>query len=92
MKYRGLGSISVNADVDIDDILDSLTNSEKRQLFDELKEDLGYDEPEDRFNGTTTEVEMFKLCEKIYENRNFLTNEDVNLLVKLSKKGLYDKV
>jgi UDP-glucose 6-dehydrogenase len=94
-KYRHMGSVSVNVDVDIDDILYELSRSEKRDLFDALKEDLGV---EDMVNGdevivgTTTEQELFDVCNKIYENRNYLTNEDKVLLIKLSKKGWYEKV
>ena len=94
-RYRHMGSVSVNVDVDIDDILYELSRSEKRDLFDALKEDLGV---EDMVNGdevivgTTTEQELFDICNKIYENRNSLTNEDKVLLVKLSKKGWYQKV
>jgi UDP-glucose 6-dehydrogenase len=90
-----MGSVSVNVDVDIDDILYELSRSEKRDLFDALKEDLGV---EDMVNGdevivgTTTEQELFDICNKIYENRNSLTNEDKVLLIKLSKKGWYEKV
>lgn len=90
-----MGSVSVNVDVDIDDILYELSRSEKRDLFDALKEDLGV---EDMVNGdevivgTTTEQELFDICNKIYENRNYLTNEDKVLLIKLSKKGWYEKV
>lgn len=90
-----MGSVSVNVDVDIDDILYELSRSEKRDLFDALKEDLGV---EDMVNGdevivgTTTEQELFDICNKIYENRNSLTNEEKVLLVKLSKKGWYEKV
>jgi UDP-glucose 6-dehydrogenase len=94
-KYRHMGSVSVNVDVDIDDILYELSRSEKRELFDTLKEDLGV---EDMVNGdevivgTTTEQELFDICNKIYENRNYLTNEDKVFLIKLSKKGWYEKV
>jgi UDP-glucose 6-dehydrogenase len=94
-KYRVMGSVSVNVDVDIDDILYELSRSEKRELFDTLKEDLGV---EDMVNGdevivgTTTEQELFDICNKIYENRNSLTNEDKVFLIKLSKKGWYEKV
>jgi hypothetical protein len=35
---------------------------------------------------------LFDICNKIYENRNSLTNEDKVFLIKLSKKGWYEKV
>lgn len=90
-----MGSVSVNVDVDIDDILYELSRSEKRDLFDALKEDLGIEslvDGDEVIVGTTTEQELFDICNKIYENRNSLTNEDKVLLVKLSKKGFYEKV
>jgi hypothetical protein len=90
-----MGSVSVNVDVDIDDILYELSRSEKRDLFDALKEDLGIEslvDGDEVIVGTTTEQELFDICNKIYENRNSLTNEEKVLLVKLSKKGFYEKV
>jgi len=90
-----MGSVSVNVDVDIDDIIYELSRSEKRDLFDVLKEDLGIEslvDGDEVIVGTTTEQELFDICNKIYENRNSLTNEDKVLLVKLSKKGWYEKV
>jgi hypothetical protein len=90
-----MGSVSVNVDVDIDDIIYELSRSEKRDLFDALKEDLGIEslvDGDEVIVGTTTEQELFDICNKIYENRNSLTNEDKVLLVKLSKKGWYEKV
>lgn len=94
-RYNYMGSVSVNVDVDIDDILYELSRSEKRELFDALKEDLGVEDMVDGDEvivGTTTEQELFDICNKIYENRNSLTNEDKVLLIKLSKKGWYEKV
>jgi hypothetical protein len=90
-----MGSVSVNVDVDIDDIIYELSRSEKRDLFDALKEDLGIEslvDGDEVIVGTTTEQELFDICNKIYENRNSLTNEEKVLLVKLSKKGFYEKV
>jgi len=94
-RYRVMGSVSVNVDVDIDDIIYELSRSEKRDLFDALKEDLGIEslvDGDEVIVGTTTEQELFDICNKIYENRNSLTNEEKVLLVKLSKKGFYEKV
>jgi hypothetical protein len=88
-----MGYVSLNVDVDIDDILYSLNRSEKKVLFNLLREDLGIDDMIDEVVvGTTTEQELFNICNNIYENRNSLTNEDKVLLVKLSKKGWYQKV
>jgi UDP-glucose 6-dehydrogenase len=90
-----MGYVSLNVDGDINDIIYSLNKSEKKDLFNLLKEDLGIEDMIDGDEvvvGTTTEQELFKICNNIYENRNSLTNEDKVLLVKLSKKGWYQKV
>lgn len=84
------GYVSVNVDVDYDEIIYSMTRKEKQEMYDYLKEEL--DEDNDVVIGTTSEQELFDICNKIYENRNSLTNEDKVLLIKLSKKGYYEKV
>jgi hypothetical protein len=94
-KYRGIGNISINVDVDIDDILYELSKSEKRELFETLKEELGIEDMvngDEVISGTTTEQELFDVCNKIYGNRNSLTDMDKELLFKLSKKGWYEQV
>ena len=92
-KYKYMGYVSLNVDLDIDDILYSLNRFEKKALFNLLREDLGIDDMIDEVVvGTTTEQELFNICNNIYENRNSLTNEDKVLLIKLSKKGWYEKV
>lgn len=91
--YRGY--VSLNVDVDIDDILNELSHSEKLKLFEYLKDDLDI---KDIYDGeevdiqTVSDIELYGICNKIYENRNSLTNKDRDLLVKLSKKGWYDDV
>lgn len=95
MKRRYMGYVSVNVDVDIDDILFELNRGEKHELFEALKDDLGIEDMvngEEIVAGTVTEQELFNICNKIYDNRNSLTNEDRELLRKLSKKGWYEKV
>ena len=84
------GYVSVNVDVDYDEIIYSMNRKEKQEMYDYLKEEL--DEDNDVVIGTTSEQELFDICNKIYENRNSLTNEDKVLLIKLSKKGYYEKV
>jgi hypothetical protein len=92
-KYKYMGYVSLNVDLDIDDILYSLNRFEKKALFNLLREDLGIDDMIDEVVvGTTTEQELFNICNNIYENRNSLTNEDKVFLIKLSKKGWYEKV
>jgi len=84
------GYVSVNVDIDFDEIIYSMNRNEKQEMYERLKEDL--DEDNDVVIGTTSEQELFDICNKIYENRNSLTNEDRALLAKLSVKGWYEKV
>lgn len=86
---RGYVSVNVDVDVDYDEIIYSMSNKEKQEMYERLKEELGYD---NNVVGTTGEQELFDICNKIYENRNSLTNEDRVLLSKFSIKGWYDKV
>jgi len=84
-------SVSLNIDVDVDEIVDSMDRRQKESMYELLKEE--FEEDDDTLSvGTTSEKELMDICNKIYENRNSLTNEDKALLVKLSKKGWYEKV
>lgn len=90
-KYRYMRSVSLNIDVDIDEIVDAMNHRQKESMYELLKEE--FEEDDDTLSvGTTSEKELMDVCNKIYENRNSLTNEDKALLVKLSKKGWYEKV
>lgn len=90
-KYRYMRSVSLNIDVDVDEIVDSMDRRQKESMYELLKEE--FEEDDDTLSvGTTSEKELMDVCNKIYENRNSLTNEDKALLVKLSKKGWYEKV
>jgi hypothetical protein len=84
-------SVSLNIDVDVDEIVYSMDRRQKESMYELLKEE--FEEDDDTLSvGTTSEKELMDICNKIYENRNSLTNEDKALLVKLSKKGWYEKV
>jgi len=84
-------SVSLNIDVDVDEIVDAMDHRQKESMYELLKEE--FEEDDDTLSvGTTSEKELMDICNKIYENRNSLTNEDKALLVKLSKKGWYEKV
>lgn len=90
-RYRYMGSVLITADIDIDEILNEMSRSQKVDLYNTLKEDYGDDDVTNTFE-TNDERELFNICNKIYENRNSLTNEDKELLNALSKKGWYEKV
>jgi hypothetical protein len=90
-KYKYMRSVSLNIDVDVDEIVYSMDRRQKESMYELLKEE--FEEDDDTLSvGTTSEKELMDVCNKIYENRNSLTNEDKALLVKLSKKGWYEKV
>lgn len=91
--------ITVNAEIDIDDVLGDLTDDDKQELVDELYENEDF-VPTKLQNSltvilsndsrpTTSELELKNILNNIYNNRNFLNEEDKQLLIKLSNKGLY---
>jgi len=86
------GSISINVDVDIDDILWELSSNQKQELVDDLYDD-GYIPAEvkefELFNGspqTYNETELLDILTKIWGNKRSLTQEDINTLTHLSRK------
>ena len=86
------GSISINVDVDIDDILWELSSNQKQELVDDLYDE-GYIPAEvkefELFNGspqTHNETELLDILTKIWGNKRSLTQEDINTLTYLSKK------
>jgi len=86
------GSISINVDVDIDDILWKLSSNQKQELVDDLYDE-GYIPAEvkefELFNGspqTHNETELLDILTKIWGNKRSLTQEDINTLTYLSKK------
>lgn len=85
--------VNVDVDVDLDDVLGQLNRREKEKLLEYLESDLDIESDDsNNFVGTNLEKELYDICNKIYENRNWLTNEDRELLIKLSKKGYYDVI
>ena len=91
--------VTVNAEIGIDDVLGDLTNDDKQELVDELyeNEDFVPTRLQNSLNvilsndsrPTTNELELKNILNNIYNNRNFLNEEDKQLLIKLSNKGLY---
>jgi hypothetical protein len=86
------GSISINVDVDIDDILWELSSNQKQELVDDLYDD-GYIPAEvkefELFNGspqTHNETELLDILTTIWGNKRSLTQEDINTLTHLSRK------
>ena len=84
---------TINVDIDIDDLLWDLDWHEKQQLVNEL-----YDEGfvaealgtiQDRDATTYAEQELSDILDTIWNNRLFLTNDDIQNLKQLSRKGAY---
>lgn len=89
---------NINVEIDIDDILWDLSKREKQKLTDELYDD-GYTPTQmnevdirDTFSFneqlTNTERDLLDLLIRIWENKNFLNNENLETLQFLAKKGL----
>ena len=87
----------IDVDVDVDDILWSMSTWEKQEMANAL-----YDEgvtPEalnkqldaisDRYASTNLEQELSDLLDKVWTNRLFLNNDDIQTITALSKKSIH---
>lgn len=86
----------IDVDIDIDDIYWDLSKLEKQELADKLYED-GYvpKELEEDLSiaeglipDTNLEQELYNILNKVWDNKMFLNNDDLEVLKHLSKKGL----
>lgn len=85
-----------DTDVDVDDMLWSMSSWEKQEMADALYDEgvipkqMGKDvaEAEDRIPSTGLELELHDILNTIWSNRLFLNNDDIQTLTQLSKKGL----
>ena len=85
-----------DTEVDVDDMLWSMDSYEKQEMADALYDDgvipkqMGKDvaEADDRIPETGLELELHDILNTIWSNRLFLTNDDIQTLTQLSKKGL----
>lgn len=86
----------VEVEVDVDDIYWSMNRSEKQGMADmlyddgyipvELKQDL--DKIENRTPNGASESELDYVLSKIWDNRMFINSNDLEVLIKLAKKGI----
>jgi hypothetical protein len=87
---------SINIDVDIDDILWNMSKWDKQEIADALYEDDIIPKElrsevtiwESRIPQTNIEKELADILDKVWDNRRFLNNDDIEVLKQLSKKGL----
>jgi hypothetical protein len=83
-------------DVDVDDILYELSDREKREMYEALKEDLGEDDvsenPESLFNSGTTymEQEIGKALAWMWEYRNMLTKSQRERILAITKESFVE--
>ena len=86
-----------NVDIDIDDFVSGLSRHDKQELIDDLYND-GYC-PKDLegfdkgfaigLPQTESEHELIRILNKVWENRDFLTAGNIDVLRSLSKKGFH---
>jgi hypothetical protein len=86
----------VEVDIDIDDIYWDMSRLEKQEMADklydngyipvELKQDL--DKIENRTPNGASESELDNVLNKIWDNRMFINSNDLEVLIKLAKKGI----
>ena len=87
----------IDVEVDTDDILWSMSKYEKQEMADALYDDgiiptdLNAEVAvwESRIPQTNLEKELADILDKVWDNRRFISNDDLETLKHLSKKGLY---
>ena len=83
---------SITVDIDLDDLMWDLSKWDKQRLVDNLYEN-GYVPKEvetidARESGTYLEYELSDILDKVWNNRKFINNDDLETLKHLSKKGI----
>jgi hypothetical protein len=83
---------NITVDIDLNDLMFDLSNREKQQLVDELYEN-GFipkkiEAVDARDPKTHLEYELSEVLDKIWDNRRFIDNNDLETLNHLSKKGI----
>ena len=87
----------ISVEIDVDDIYGDMIRSEKQKMADKLYENGFVAEKlrcdlkiaESKRIQTTLEQELFDILDKVWDNRMFINNNDLEILKQLSKKGLY---
>ena len=87
----------IDVDVDVDDILWSMSTWEKQEMADALYDDGvtpkqlndELDVISDRYASTNLEQELSDLLDKVWTNRLFLNNDDIQTITALSKKSIH---
>lgn len=86
----------IDVEVDVDDIIWSMGSWEKQEMADALYDD-GYvpkalkqdlDEVENKWPSGYSEQELSDVLDKIWNNRMFINNNDLETLINLAKKGI----
>jgi hypothetical protein len=88
--------VNTTVDIDIDDILWSMSKYKKQKMADALYDDgiiptyLNADVAvwESRIPQTNLEKELSEILDKVWDNKRFINNDDLEVLRYLSKKGL----
>ena len=87
---------SISVDVDIDDLMWDMSKWEKQEMADALYDDGIIPKElkaevtvwESRIPQTNLEKELADILDKVWDNRRFISNDDLEVLKHLSKKGL----
>jgi|688.fasta_scaffold1838839_1 hypothetical protein len=86
----------IDIEIDVDDMYWEMSKREKQEMADKLYDD-GYvpealqsvtDRLEDRITETNLERNLSDLLDKLWSNRLFLTNDDIQTITTLAKKGI----
>jgi hypothetical protein len=86
-------TVTTDVDVDIDDVLSELSYHERKDLYEELKEEFGEDSSESTsFSGATyTEQELGAALNQIWQDRFMLTKSQRERIIAITRESFIEK-
>jgi hypothetical protein len=90
---------TIDTEVDVDDMYWAMSRWEKEEMAEKLYED-GFipkglrddiESVENRIATTANEQDLSDVLDKVWLNKMFLTTSDLEVLRRMSKKGLYSE-
>ena len=87
----------IDVEIDVDDMYWDMSNREKQEMANKLYDDgitpealeSQIERLTDRITETNLERDLSDLLDKIWSNRLFLTNDDIQTITTLSKKSIH---
>jgi hypothetical protein len=85
-------TVTTDVDIDVDDVLSELSYSQRKDLYENLKEEFAEDSPEDSFTGSSyTEQELGDALNQIWQDRFMLTKSQRERIIAITKESFIEQ-